>query len=250
MKSTVATLLALSSTALAHGGVTRYTIDGKTYDGYKWASPYEGQKDLIQRTWHQDPHKDATSSNMTCNYHGTTVPGAYHAPVTAGSTISAAWNQLSFGWVHDIGPMMAYMASCGEDCSTTNIAELEWFKIAEEGLRPGFAIGDDGAWYQYDIWEDNIRDHWNVTVPKSLKPGKYMIRHEIINLELSPAQFYPNCAQLDVSGEGEAVPSAEYLVKFPGGYKMTDPGIVIAGKAQQDKVTKDYTVPGPRVWTE
>lgn len=189
---------------------------------YKWAEPYEGQKDLIQRTWHQNPHTDPTSPNMTCNYHGNTVPGAYHAPVQAGNTISAKWNSNSFGWVHTVGPMMAYMASCGEDCnSIINIAELEWFKIAEEGLRPGFLVGDDKGWFQNDIWENQITDHWNVTVPKTLKPGRYMVRHEIINLELSPVQFYPNCAHLEVSGDGQDVPGQEYLVKFPGGYKVT-----------------------------
>jgi hypothetical protein len=35
MRLTVATTLAaLSSTTFAHGGVTRYIIEGKTYDGY------------------------------------------------------------------------------------------------------------------------------------------------------------------------------------------------------------------------
>jgi hypothetical protein len=176
---------------------------------------------------------------MTCNYHGTTVPGAYHAPIRAGSTISASWNSNQFGWVHTVGPMFAYMASCGEDCSAiTDIGNLEWFKIAQEGLRDGFLVGDDNGWFQNDIWEDRNTDHWDIVVPKNLKPGKYMVRHEIVNLELAPVQFYPNCAQLDVSGEGESVPGEEYLVKFPGGYKMTDPGIAIAGKIKQDKVTK------------
>jgi hypothetical protein len=37
MRFTVATTLAaLSSTTLAHGGVTRYIIEGKTYDGYAY----------------------------------------------------------------------------------------------------------------------------------------------------------------------------------------------------------------------
>jgi hypothetical protein len=131
------------------------------------------------------------------------------------------------------------MATCGEDCSAiTDIGKLEWFKIAEEGLRDGFLVGDSNGWFQNDLWEDTITDHWDVVVPKNSKPGKYMMRHEIINLELAPVQFYPNCAQLDVSGNGESVPEEEYLVQFPGGYKMTDPGIAISGKIRQDKVTK------------
>jgi hypothetical protein len=159
---------------------------------------------------------------MTCNYRGTTVPGAYHAPIKAGDTLTATWSHDGFGWVHGIGPMMAYMASCGADCSTvTDIASLEWFKIAEEGLRPGFLVGDSKGWFQNDLWEDQITDRWSVVVPKGLKKGRYMVRHEIINLEVAPVQIYPNCAQLEVEGDGEGVPRKEYLVKFPGAYKMS-----------------------------
>ncbi|KAL5115793.1 hypothetical protein ACEQ8H_006288 [Pleosporales sp. CAS-2024a] len=256
MRSTLATILALSSTALAHGGITLYTIDEKPYPGYIWYQPYDGQKDLIQRTWHQNPITDPASPNLTCNYHGATVAGAYHAPVAAGSTIRAQWNAASFGWVHRYGPMMAYMASCGadddddDDCtSVTDTAALAWFKIAEQGLRDGYAVGDAEGWFQDDLWENQRTHHWDVRVPAQLRAGRYMLRHEIVNLELSPVQFYPNCAQLQVTGEGEAVPGQDFLVKFPGGYKVTDPGIAIAGKVSQNMVTRNYTVPGPKVWT-
>ncbi|KAI1334967.1 glycoside hydrolase [Xylariaceae sp. FL0016] len=250
MKSALAAIFALASTALAHGGVQVYTMDGESYPGYKWAEPLEGQTDLIQRTWHAYPHEDPLSPNITCNYHGTTVPGSYHAAVAAGSPISASWDEEGFGWPHTLGPMTAYLASCGADCSAVaDVAELEWFKIAQEGLRPGFAVGDEPGWYQDDLWENQVTNHWDVVVPAALKPGRYMLRHEIINLELDPVQFYPNCAQLEISGNGTAVPGPEYLVKFPGAYQVTDPGIAIAGKVRGDTTTMNYTVPGPAVWT-
>lgn len=177
---------------------------------------------MIQRTWHQNPHTNPTSSNMTCNYRGSTVPGTFHAPVQAGGIIRATWAHDGFGWVHSVGPVLAYMASCGEDCTTvSDIANLNWFKVAEEGLREGFLVGDDKGWFQNDLWENQITDHWDIMVPKNLKPGRYMVRHEIINLELAPVQFYPNCAHLEVLGGGSSVPGDEFLVKFPGGYKTT-----------------------------
>ncbi|PSN69689.1 glycoside hydrolase [Corynespora cassiicola Philippines] len=240
MKYSVATIIAaFSGKALAHGGVTAYTIDGKVYPGYEWAEPFEGQKDLIQRSWHAFPHEDALSSNITCNYDGSTVPGTFHAPIQSGGNISVTWEHEGYGWVHTLGPLTAYLASCGDDCTTiTDIANLEWFKIAEEGLREGYAIGDEAAWFQSDLWESRRADHWDVTIPRNLKPGKYMIRHEIIMIELSPVQFYPNCAHLEISGPGSLVPGEDFLVKFPGAYSMSDPGIAIAGKVLQDKTTK------------
>jgi hypothetical protein len=192
MRYTLATLLVLSSTTLAHGGVRVYTINGKAYEGYvppikttllqhanltndsyEWSFPPSAQHSLIQRSWHQNPFSDPDSTNITCNYHGLPVPGAYHAPISAGDTISATWSHDGFGWVHTHGPMMAYMALCpNADCTTTDIGELGWFKIAQEGLREGYLVGEDKGWFQGDLWENRITDHWDVTLPKGLKAGK------------------------------------------------------------------------------
>ncbi|KAF1955159.1 glycoside hydrolase [Byssothecium circinans] len=256
MKFTIATaLIALSGNALAHGGVQQYTIDGRIYLALlaiRWASPYEGQKDLIQRSWTALPHKDPTSSNLTCNYKGITVPGAFHARVPAGATITTTWNEQGFGWPHSFGPIVAYLALafCGDDCTTiANITDLEWFKITEEGLREGYTVGESVGWFQDDLWENRRTDHWDIVLPKTLKPGRYLVRHEIIMHELDLVQFYPNCAALEITGEGESVPGKEFLVKFPGAYSLSDPGIAISGHVRGDLVTKNYTVPGPKVWT-
>ncbi|KAF9739805.1 glycoside hydrolase family 61 protein [Paraphaeosphaeria minitans] len=246
-------LAALSGSSLAHGGVTSYLIDNKNYTGeasYVWYDAYESQHELIQRSWHMNPLSDPASTNLTCNNKGLAVPGAFHASVTAGSTIRATWvTPDGYGWPHTLGPMVAYMVSCGEDCTTiTDTSSLKWFKIAEEGLRAGYAVGEDDGWYQNDLWENRRTEYWNVTVPAGLKSGRYLIRHEIIMLELNPVQFYPNCAHLEVRGEGASVPSDEFLVTFPGAYSLSDPGIAISGKVRSDKTTKNYIVPGPKVW--
>lgn len=188
-----------------------------------------------------NPLSDPASGNITCNNRGVAVPGAYHASVQAGGTIRTSWESTDtgFGWVHTLGPVVAYMAACGDDCTTiTDTADLKWFKIAEEGLRAGYAVGSASGWFQGDLFESTITDHWDVVVPTSLKPGRYMIRHEIIMISLNPVQFYPNCAALEVTGGGEAVPTDDYLVQFPGAYSLSDPGIAISGKTQGDTTTK------------
>lgn len=58
----------------------------------------------------------------------------------------------------------------------------------------------------------------DIPVPASLKPGKYLLRHEMINLQTGPVQWFPNCVQLDISSSGSSVPAKEDLVAFPGGY--------------------------------
>ena len=68
-----------------------------------------------------------------------------------------------------------------------------------------------------------------VTLPSNLAPGNYIIRHEIIALQLAQseggAEFYPSCTQLKVGGNQTGAPEPDELVLLPGAYKDTDPGI-------------------------
>lgn len=86
----------------------------------------------------------------------------------------------------------------------------------------------------------------NYTVPACLKPGYYLVRHEIIALHSAysegGAQFYPGCHQLSVSGQGTTQPTSG-LVSFPGAYGSKDPGIVFSIYGQSP-----YTIPGPKVF--
>jgi hypothetical protein len=85
----------------------------------------------------------------------------------------------------------------------------------------------------------------NYTIPSCLKPGYYLVRHEIIALhnayKAGGAQFYPSCHQLQVSGEGNTVP--EELVSFPGTYGEDDAGVLYSQYNQLP-----YTMPGPNVF--
>jgi hypothetical protein len=168
---------------------------------------------------------------MPCNDDGTNLPGSYHAPIKAGGSITAHWDntyyqtdlyQPFFAWLHWTGPMFVYLADCGGDCvSVTDTSKLKWFKIIEAGL-----TGQDDdmkAWEQGKLCgedTDNPPPGWTITQPKNLKAGKYMIRHEIIylNYHENDLQIYPACAHLDISGNGTQFPTEDYLVRFPGAY--------------------------------
>ena len=85
---------------------------------------------------------------------------------------------------------------------------------------------------------------YNYTIPACLKPGFYLVRHEILALHSAwaegGAQFYPSCHQLQVSGDGGVVPS-EGPVSFPGAYKKDDPGVFYSQYNQLP-----YQIPGPK----
>ena len=94
-----------------------------------------------------------------------------------------------------------------------------------------------------------------------------LMRHEIVSLHLAntkpgQAEFYPNCAQLNVVGPGtpgmgEAnsvnvsrhagtfVPAEEDLVTFPGGYDDNSPGLF--NTRIFDLEPGQYIYPGPPI---
>jgi hypothetical protein len=77
-------------------------------------------------------------------------------------------------------------------------------------------------WFQrqFQNW-DGDADIWPVTIPESLRPGEYLLRHEILSLHIANRpQFYPECAHLVVEGSGDKVPSEEYYASIPGVWSM------------------------------
>jgi hypothetical protein len=118
------------------------------------------------------------------------------------------------------GPLFTYLARCpGDSCANFDpTGKAIWFKIAQIGLAPGATnMQEDGMWLQWNV----ANAGWAVQIPEGLKGGAYLIRHEILMLAGNPAQFYPNCAQIMVEGNGEKEPGSEELVAFPGAYKAS-----------------------------
>lgn len=179
---------------------------------------------------------NVSSNDLTCN------KGAYPindngvarvAPVTAGTNITYYWNE----WSH-LSPILTYMAKCANNnCGNFTGSEgAVWFKIAENAH-------ENGSWATQKLTDAKFK--WDVTIPKCLAPGQYLVRHEIIQLAgaqyLGTCQFYMNCAQVNVIGSGTVSPSD--LVAIPGTYSATDPGILYNTYKSDPKV---YPIPGPR----
>jgi hypothetical protein len=170
------------------------------------------------------------------------------------------FDNRNYPWPHGLGPLIVYMAACNGPCQDFDPSEEKsWFKIYETGFYEGIQmpgtqweypnnIGTHSAW---DQWQFTHADGWSVEIPKNLKPGNYLIRHEIIMIELFPPQHYPACAQLTVTGDGDSLPDEEYMVSFPGAYSYDEPGLAVAGDVYSPKAreTHNYTIPGPKVWT-
>jgi cellulase len=107
------------------------------------------------------------------------------------------------------------------------LEDVGFFKIDEATYDPNtMTWGSD--------WLMKNKMAHTATIPGDIKPGTYVIRHEIISLhnalnddfakKISGAQFYPQCVKVKVVGDGTATPPT---VKFPGGYLWDEKGILI-----------------------
>ncbi|KAJ2922628.1 hypothetical protein H1R20_g14458, partial [Candolleomyces eurysporus] len=226
----------------AHGGVVAYDIGGTWYDGWRPYNSPTGQTS-IQRPWATfDPILSASSSSLACNNDGNKGPNQLTAKVKAGSAIKQYWNQV---WPHDTGPVIVYLSKCpGSSCDNVNAQTAQWFKIEEAGLLSGTVA--KGVWAAGKMIADN--SSWTTVIPASVPSGHYLIRSETIALHSMPAQFYPECAQIEITDGGNVSPSADQLVTFPGGYSQSHPGVNIDLYGEAAKTQTTYAIPGPRLY--
>ena len=88
-------------------------------------------------------------------------------------------------------------------------------------------------------------------MPSCVTAGQYLMKVEIIALhgafQEGAAQFYTECAQVQVTGSGTSNPAT---VSFPGAYSANDPGILVGiydSAGQPTNSGQPYTIPGPPV---
>ncbi|KAF1843404.1 lytic polysaccharide monooxygenase, partial [Cucurbitaria berberidis CBS 394.84] len=232
----------LLATSAAHGGVDVYTVGTTTYQGWSPYNSAAGQKTIQRQYSSYDPLliKDLSSVNIRCNNAGILGSGVT-GTVAAGEKLKAHWKQ----WTHRPASIMVYMAKCpSADCNGWDGAGKVWFKIYHQGLISG--TQNAGIWAG-DSLVDTLEA--TVTIPATLAPGEYLIRHELLALhQKDNPQFYPECAQFTVTGSGTIAPPSSALVSFPGAYSATDPGVAFNIDSEEAKKATTYPIPGPAVW--
>jgi len=240
MKLTTA-FASLIAAVSAHGGVDTYTVGSTVYQGWQPYQGATGQKTLQRQYFTYDPLyiKDLSTVNIRCNNAGAKGTGVT-GKVAAGEKITAHWKQ----WTHRPASVMVYMAKCPGSCDSWDGSGKVWFKIDEEGLVSG--TQNAGVWAGDAILDTLV---WTSTIPASLAPGNYLIRHELLAVhQANNPQFYPECAQFEVTGSGTVEPPASVLVSFPGAYTGKEPGVAFNIDSPDAMKATTYQIPGPAVW--
>ncbi|KAJ1529029.1 hypothetical protein HK096_009648, partial [Nowakowskiella sp. JEL0078] len=231
------------STVKAHGYITGIVSGGQWYGGYEPNYKYYSSPPAVAG-WTTEqingplfPYQ-YQSPEIICSTNSTS--GKFSIPVVAGSTLQLQWTV----WPDSHhGPVVSYIAPCsGSDCTTVSSADLNFVKIAEEGYISGTVPGYWAA--------DKLRDNNNtavLTIPSYLKPGPYVLRHEILALHaaysINGTQNYPYCINLIVSGSGTQSPTNG--LKGTALYTIDGTGIIF----DIYKNFTSYPIPGPPLWT-
>jgi len=119
---------------------------------------------------------------------------------------------------------MVWMYPCDSGFSSCDGKQKKWFKIDQQGLTGANLNSND--WGTAVIYKTL---KWSSKIPASLKPGNYLIRHELLALhQANTPQFYPECAQIEVTGSGTATPGSQYLASIPAYAPQSDPGIMVS----------------------
>ncbi|PKS10701.1 hypothetical protein jhhlp_002458 [Lomentospora prolificans] len=231
--------LASAVAVSAHGYVSHIIADGVQYPGYNPTThPYMSNPPVVVGWSADQPDLGFVSPSayktpdIICHRSG--APAKGHAQVRAGATITFQWT--SWPESHH-GPIIDHLAPCNGPCQNVKKEDLRFFKIDGMGLITPGAPG----YYAANKLMDN-QDRWVLKIPENIKPGYYVLRHEIIALHGSNSydgtQSYPQCFNLEIVGSGTSAPAG-----VPGTqlYSDTDPGILLN---TYNSALVDYPVPG------
>lgn len=237
---TLGVALVAATTVSAHGFVKAIIADGVEYGGYLVNQyPYKKNPPTVVAWSEQEkelgfiaPDK-YTSPDIICHLDAENAGG--HATVKAGAEIFLEWDRWPKA---HFGPILDYLASCGDaNCEDINKEDLKFFKIDEAGLQDGTT-----EWYTKTLLKNM---GWLIKIPENLKPGNYVLRHELIALHSAQnkngAQNYPQCFNLKVEGSGTELPEGVSATEL---YKPDDAGILVSIYGSK---FKSYSIPGPEV---
>ncbi|KAI1103512.1 carbohydrate-binding module family 1 protein [Jackrogersella minutella] len=240
MKISLAVATLISATYVsAHGHVQDITINGVQFQGYDPTTfPYQQDPPTVVG-WTTDQTDNGFiapdsfgAADIVC--HKSASSGG-SVQVAAGDSVSISWT----AWPESHkGPVMDYLGAVNGDFDSVDKTTIEFFKIDEVGLIDDSAT--NGFWGSDQLIQNN--NTWLVQIPASIKAGNYVLRHETIALHsagsANGAQAYPQCFNLQVTGDGTDVPAGTLGTEL---YTPEDPGILI----NIYTTGISYTIPGP-----
>ncbi|KAF3916745.1 Endoglucanase-4 [Dactylellina cionopaga] len=238
----------IACTALAIGAASAHTIFQQV-----WVNGVaQGHIVGLRVPSYDGPINDVTSNDIICNGGPNPLNKPYSQTiiqVPAGASITMEWHHTLDGANPSDsadpvdpghkGPIMAYLAAV-PSALQDSVTGLKWFKVYEDGWDPATNV-----WAVDKLYA--AKGLVTFKLPDCIPSGNYFLRGELIALHGAGsnlgAQFYMECAQINIVGGGSASPPT---VSFPGAYKQNDPGVLVNIYYPP---LPSYVIPGPRPFT-
>ncbi|KAF2002075.1 lytic polysaccharide monooxygenase [Amniculicola lignicola CBS 123094] len=258
----LATLLSIAPQVLAHSHVDE--IWAPDPNGYYvgWNPNYYDTTPYPDNTpgWYTQNRggnpmypSDANQNQIICSRGASSAN--ISATVPSGASIRVKWWQVpgpdGYWPPSHTGPIIDYLAECNGPCEDADPTTLKFVKIAQSGWYD--TSKHEGYWASDKL--RNEESQWRIQIPAQLKPGNYILRHELIALHLAHlgygaysaigAEFYPQCINLVVTGSGtKTLPAGTFGKEL---YTGAEPGLQYASLHLTDDHSA-YVIPGPPVW--
>lgn len=251
--ATVAASLLTADLVAAHSHIDYVIVNGLLYQGYDPHSINNPANVVGWSTSASDdgfvPPSNYSTVDIICHRDG--KPAKAHVPVTAGDKMHIQWN----GWPESHhGPALSYLAPCSgvDGCASVDKTKLLFSKI--DNSSPALlneSGGPPGHWASDVLISSN--NSWLIQIPPTLKPGPYVLRHELIALHYANkadgAQNYPQCLNLWVTAPIASTIAGTGMLALDQGvdatkmYHSNDPGVDV----DIYKSLTTYVIPGPTV---
>ncbi|KAF2745575.1 lytic polysaccharide monooxygenase [Sporormia fimetaria CBS 119925] len=251
----------LPASVCAHSFIWSVYVNGEDQGSFKGIRVPAYNGGFGKGGYNNSPVKNLTHIDMRCNVMGD-IPAPDTIKVSPGDNLTFEWHHNKRNNSDDVidkshrGPSLVYISP---DPPTDD----SFVKLWHEGLYETSEFPLPGKWSTTDNIAKNT-GNMNVRIPAGLKAGYYLIRAEMIALHegevslldnpIRGAQFYPNCVQIEVVGDGDVeLPKG---VGFPGAYQFGEPGIVHnvycstqSWASTATECPRTYPIPGPTVWS-
>jgi hypothetical protein len=265
MKGTLVALLGLALTQLAnaHYIFGRLILDGKktqTWEYVREITP-RGQVYDEEIAW-VHPLTDPDSLDVRCGRNASTSSHPVKtATIHAGDRIGFAAGERTIqeadaASMYHPGFASAWLSKAPNDDLDAYTGDGDWVKIMTvTGQEEQSHDWTSPEWApKYDMfkspWGTYLADSWNFTIPATTPPGKYLLRFEHIFPNAVDAQFYVNCAHVEVLNDG-AVGTPGPLVNIPGVYKRGQSDVyfsVYDYLLSHNLDVSGFVPPAPVVW--
>jgi hypothetical protein len=231
--------LVLVNSTSAHYFFGRLILDGKWTDTWSYIRQISPSPTVPNTDQHPGfafvaPNLDPNSLDVRCGRNASTLHSRVQvATVTAGDTVGFGVGEAPLNespYMYHPGFASAWLSRAPDGDLDSYTGDGDWFKIfsfvmpseqSRDWASPEWAPSRDAF---KSLWGTFMLDSANFTIPATTPAGKYLLRYEHIFPNKEDAQYYVNCAHIEVLNSGTAGNPAP-LVKIPGVYRRGQPDV-------------------------